>query len=101
MKCIQAKSLFSSYLDGAVPGIQMRELDKHLSACSSCGQEYRSLQQVQQLLAGVRRAKAPADLALRLRVAISHEAARRRQPILAGALVRLENGLNAFMVPAM
>jgi hypothetical protein len=44
--------------------------------------------------------KAPADLALKLRLAISREAAQARRPRFEGALVRLENALNAFMVPA-
>lgn len=101
MKCIQAKSLFSSYLDGAVTGREMRELSEHLESCSDCHQEYTSLRQVQQLLSNMGPRKAPSDLALRLRVAISHEAARIREPYWAGARVRLENALNAFMVPAM
>src|ERR1017187_10200368 len=78
MKCIQAKSLFSRYLDGAVTGMQMREVSRHLEACSDCNQEYGSLRQMQQVLAITRRRKAPPDLALRLRVAISREAARTR-----------------------
>ena len=44
--------------------------------------------------------QAPADLALKLRVAISREAAETRRPRFEGVLVRLENALNAFMVPA-
>ena len=101
MKCIQAKSLFSRYLDGAVTGMQMREVSRHLEACSDCNQEYGSLRQMQQVLAITRRRKAPPDLALSLRVAISREAARTRVPSWAGAWVRLENALNAFMFPAM
>jgi hypothetical protein len=101
MKCAHAKSLFSSYLDGAVTGAQMHALSEHVRVCGACNQEYVSLHQTQQLLAKVGRRKAPEDLALKLRLAISHEAARARRPYLAGALVRLENLINAFMVPAM
>jgi hypothetical protein len=101
MKCIQAKGSFSLYLDGAVTGIQMRELAKHLEACSDCKQEYESLQHMQQVLATMGRRKAPADLALRLRVAISQEVARTREAYWAGLWVRIENSLNAFMFPAM
>ena len=46
------------------------------------------------------RRKAPADLALKLRLAISREAANAKRPPFQGLLVRLENVLNAFMVPA-
>jgi hypothetical protein len=101
MKCAQAKRLMSSYLDGAVTGTQMHELGEHMQACVACNEKYVALHQTQQLLAKVGRRKAPEDLALRLRVAISREAARARRPYLAGVLIRLENAANAFMVPAV
>ena len=100
MKCAQAKSLFSPYLDGAVTGKQMRALGQHLETCASCGWEYVSLQRTQQLLSKMGPKKAPADLALKLRVAISHEVAQSKRPYLGGMLIRIENALNAFMVPA-
>jgi hypothetical protein len=100
MTCTQAQSLFSPYLDGAVTGTQMRALSDHLQLCAQCKQEYVSLHQVQQLVATASHRKAPADLALKLRVAISHEIAQSRRPYLGGILIRLENVLNAFMVPA-
>ena len=100
MKCNQAKSLFSSYLDGAITGRQMQEIARHLRDCAGCEVEYAGLRQTQHLVAGLGRKKAPADLALKLRVALSNEAsvtARRRWE---GLLVRLENALNGFMLPA-
>jgi hypothetical protein len=100
MKCAEAKSLFSPYLDGAVTGTQMRALSQHLQTCVHCQQEYVGLQHTQQLLAKVGRRKAPADLALKLRVAISREVAHSKRPFLDGMMIRLENALNAFMVPA-
>ena len=48
----------------------------------------------------VGRPKEPADLGLKLRLAISREAAETRRPRYEGLRVRLENTLNAFMVPA-
>jgi len=101
MKCAQAKSLFSPYLDGAVTGTQMHALGEHLLACIDCNLEYVSLRQTQQLLVKVGRRKSPEDLALKLRVAISREAARAQRPYWQGLVVRLENGINAFVVPAM
>ncbi len=100
MKCGEAKSLFSPYLDGAVTGTQMHAIGRHLQTCAGCRHEYRLVQQTQQLLAGLKRQKAPADLALRLRVAISQEAAQAKRPRLQGVMIRLENALGAFMVPA-
>src|ERR1700746_1004485 len=100
MKCAEAKSMFSPYLDGAVTGTEMHALSGHLEDCSHCNREYALLRQTQQLLAGVGRRKAPADLALKLRVAISREAAAARRSVFDGLLVHFENVLHAFMVPA-
>jgi anti-sigma factor (TIGR02949 family) len=99
MKCAEARSLFSPYVDGAVSGTQMRALSQHMDECSPCKREYDLLLQTQRLLSRVGRKKAPADLSLRLRVAISQEAARTRRPSFEGIRVRLENALQAFMVP--
>jgi hypothetical protein len=100
MNCGEAKHLFSPYLDGRVTGRQMRALTGHMQECPRCTHEYVALQRTQQLLAGLGPKKAPPDLALKLRVALSREAAMQRRPRLEGAFVRLENVLNAFMVPA-
>ena len=78
----------------------MRALTRHLEECAGCAREYAATQRTQQLLASLGPKKAPADLALKLRVAISREAAQARRPRFEGVLVRLENALNAFMVPA-
>jgi len=98
MKCSEAKQLFSPYLDGAVTGTQMHRLSQHMENCAGCRQEYADLGQTQQLLTKLGPRKAPADLALKLRVAISREAARDSR--FEGMFVRLENLLDAFMVPA-
>lgn len=100
MMCAQAKSMLSAYLDGAVTGKQMHSLGQHLQGCGLCNREYLSLQRTQFLLAKVGRARAPQDLSLKLRLAISHEAARRRAPYWRNLLVHVENALRAFMVPA-
>jgi Putative zinc-finger len=100
MKCAEAKLMFSPYLDGAVSGAEMQALSLHFGECSSCHREYALLRQTQELLAKVGRRKAPADLALKLRVSVSREAARAKRQPFQGLLVRLENLLNAFMVPA-
>ena len=100
MKCAEAKSMFSPYLDGAVTGTEMHALSAHLEDCSHCDREYALLRQTQHLLAGVGRRKAPADLALKLRVAISREAAAARRSPFEGLWVRMENVLHVFMVPA-
>src|SRR5450759_648391 len=100
MKCAEIKKLFSPYLDGQVSGSEMRELTRHVEQCAGCAREYAAMQRTQQLLASLGPKKVPADLALKLRVAISHEAAQARRPRFEGVLVRLENAVSAFMVPA-
>ena len=99
LRCPQARRLFSPYLDSAVTGTEMLALEKHLTDCASCEAQYKALRRTQHLLASVKRPQAPEDLGLRLRVAISREAAQARAPFQ-GFLVRLQNSLQAFMVPA-
>src|SRR5580700_145773 len=100
LKCGDAKKLLSPYLDGAVSGTEMRALHEHLEQCARCMQEYTLLRQTQQLLVSVGRPQMPADLGLKLRLAISREAAETRRPRFEGLRMRVENTLNAFMVPA-
>ena len=100
MTCAQARPLFSSYLDGAVTGAQMIGLSGHLETCDRCRQRYVSLRRTQQLLAQVGRRKAPADLALNLRIAISQEIARSNRRYMDGVMMRFQNALDIFMVPA-
>jgi hypothetical protein len=100
MTCAQARSMFSAYLDGAITGQQMFALGQHLRKCNPCAGEYNALRETQRLLGKIGRAKAPEDLSLRLRLAISHEAARTRQASFASMRIHFENMLRAFMVPA-
>ncbi len=100
MKCDDVQQLLSPYLDGVVTGTEMRAIRLHLDNCPECAREYSELQKTQQLLAAARHLQAPADLGLKLRLAISREAAEARRPRFEGLRVRLENALEAFMVPA-
>jgi hypothetical protein len=100
MTCAQARPLFSPYLDGAVTGKEMRELSQHMESCEACSRHYVSLRQTQHLLARVGPRKAPADLALKLRVAISQQSANTGRRYLEGMRVRFDNALDLFMVPA-
>jgi hypothetical protein len=100
LQCPEAKRLFSPYLDGAVTGTEMLALEQHISGCADCDRHYASLRETQRLLGSVARPKAPADLGLRLRLAISREVAQAKRPPFEGLQVRLENAFRAFMVPA-
>ena len=100
MKCAEAKELLSPYLDGAITGAEMLGLQQHLEQCADCTGEYNALRRTQQLLTSMGRVKEPADLGLKLRLAISREAAEARRPRFEGLRLRIENGVEAFMVPA-
>ena|SRR5581483_2249816 len=99
MNCAQARSLFSPYLDGAVTGSQMRAIGEHVQSCVQCRREYHLLAGTQHILASLGPRKAPADLSLKLRLAISHEVAASRHSWIDGWRVRVENAIQAFMVP--
>src|SRR5436190_19745777 len=98
MTCLQAKSMLSAYLDGVVAGKRMPALHEHLQRCHRCNHEYQALRCTQSMLAKIGHARAPEDLSLRVRLAISREAA--RAPYFASFATRVENALRGFMVPA-
>lgn len=100
MNCDTTKSLFSSYVDGAISGREMQQVSEHLAGCGACEQEYRSYSQVQSMVATLGKKKAPPELAYRLRVAIKLERSRKQRHSFDGLRIRLTNALNAFMLPA-
>lgn len=73
--CLSIRSQFSEYLDGTVSGAGMQSIASHLEACEECGAEFAEWRHLQSLLASIGPAKPPADLGLRLRVAVSQERA--------------------------
>ena len=99
LRCLQARQLFSPYLDGAVTGTEMLALQRHLAECIQCNGQYESLRNSQQLLTSMARPKLPSDLGLKLRLAISREVETAKRARFEGMMVRLENLLQAFMVP--
>ncbi len=76
--CARIQASFSGYLDGAVTGRQMQEIAQHLESCEHCNREFEALRSMQQSLALLGPAKAPVDLGMKLRLAISHEYAARK-----------------------
>jgi hypothetical protein len=86
--CTEVQARFSSYLDGAISGHEMLEIARHIEGaedatgvrvegCAACARELAAWRLTQNAIAALRPAKAPADLALKLRIAVSHERARR------------------------
>jgi Putative zinc-finger len=76
--CLKNQSYFSAYLDGAVNGHQMQAIAEHLESCERCSREFDALRAMQQSLGSLGTLKAPADLGLKLRLAISHQQAERK-----------------------
>src|ERR1700746_2903198 len=100
MRCTEARPLFALHLDSAVTGAAMHALSDHISSCIECKAEYRNLENTRLLVASLGRKPVPADLSLKIRVAISRERSRSWRSILQSYMVRLENSMNAFMFPA-
>jgi hypothetical protein len=96
--CQKCQSSFSAYLDGAVSGKQMQRIAQHLDSCSECAREFAALRTMQRSLATLGSAKAPADLGLRLRLAISHEQARRKSSWLETLGLRWDNAIRPMLV---
>ena len=74
--CLSIRSQFSEYLDGAVSGTAMHSIANHLDGCQECTTEFAQWRTLQRVMTSMGPAKVPADLGLRLRVAISQEKAR-------------------------
>jgi anti-sigma factor RsiW len=78
-ECARTQSAFSEYLDGAMNGRAMQLVGAHLENCEGCAEEFAAWRGMQRLLTETGPVKAPDDLGLRLRLAISHEASRRQR----------------------
>jgi anti-sigma factor RsiW len=98
--CKPIQESFSAYLDGAVSGQQMQQIAEHMKVCTACRHEFDSLKSMQQSLAMLGPAKAPADLSRKLRIAISHELANRRSSWTDTLSVRWDNAIRPLLVQA-
>ena len=96
--CQKCQSSFSAYLDGAVSGKQMQQIARHLEACDDCANEFTAMRTMQRTMASLGPAKAPADLGLKLRLAISHEQARRKSSWLDSLSLKWENAIRPMLV---
>lgn len=98
--CRTIRSQFSDYLDGNLSGIAMQSVAKHLDRCRGCSTEFEQWRSVQQSLAHLGPARPPADLALRIRVALSQELAKTPRNALASWKVRWQNTVGPFLLQA-
>ena len=98
--CESMQASFSAYLDGAVSGLAMQQIAEHLEACPDCAHEFAAWRAVQDSLAMLPTAKAPTDLGLKLRIAISHENSKRASNILDSLSLYWENAIRPFALQA-
>ncbi|MEO6829152.1 MAG: zf-HC2 domain-containing protein [Acidobacteriaceae bacterium] len=91
--CSSTQLQFSEYLDGAVSGAEMHSIAAHLQSCESCSAEFAECRHLQRLLSSVGPSRPPADLGLRLRVAISQERARTTRRRLEGWQLYWQNSM--------
>lgn len=98
--CKQVQGVFAEYLDGRLNGRQMHEVAAHLDQCRECALEWQSLCQTQRSLSLLGPAAEPADLLLRIRVALSREQARSRRSSAERLRLIWKNTVGPFVLQA-
>jgi len=103
--CAAVRIRFSDYLDGAVNGQEMQEIARHIEGssgsgdgCADCARELNAWKATQRALSSLGTARPPADLALRLRVAISQENARRNTRLRDRISLAWDNTMRPLLV---
>lgn len=102
--CAAIQNSFSDYLDGAISGHEMQEISRHIDGfddapgCEACRSELDAWKAAQNAVCSLRPLKAPADLSLRLRVAISQEEAKRSVRVADRLSLAWENAVRPMLV---
>ena len=103
-QCAEIQACFSSYLDGAISGHEMLEISRHVeghedvAGCDACASELAAWRQMQDAVSSLGPAKAPADLGLKLRLAISREHARRESRLRDRLSLAWDNSVRPMLV---
>jgi hypothetical protein len=98
--CDQVQASLNEYLDGRLTGREMQEIDAHLQNCRGCAGEWWSLRELQSALGGLGAVEEPAELPLRIRVAVSQERARSRRSIFTMWDLAWRNSVGPFLLQA-
>jgi len=98
--CNAMQIKFTEYLDGLLSGREMQAVHAHLEGCPECAAEWSSLQRTQSSLTLLAPLPVPDELPLRIRVAISHERARRHQSPFHGLNMAWRNTVGPFLLHA-
>ncbi len=98
--CQSIQARLSEYMDGAVSGVEMRHIADHLSCCKPCAAEFALAARLQHTLVTLGTVKAPTDLALKLRIAISQERARGWRSSIEQLNLSWQNAIRPFVLQA-
>ncbi|MGC2299603.1 MAG: zf-HC2 domain-containing protein [Acidobacteriaceae bacterium] len=98
--CSTIRAQFSDYLDSNLSGVAMQSVVRHLARCRACTAEFGQWRTLQHSLANLGPARPPADLALRIRVALSQELSKTPRNALAKWKVRWQNSVAPFLLQA-
>ena len=72
-ECLEVQAAFSSYLDGALSGVEMGRIADHLAECPACATEFKGWCSMETALSDLGPARPPARLQQRLRAALDLE----------------------------
>ena len=95
--CNEIRNEFSDYLDDRCERDSLRSIRYHLSNCEACRIELERAQLAQSDLRSLPQRRVAPDLALKLRIRLSHEMHRN---LLGELWVRMENALQPLLLPA-
>ncbi len=96
--CDGVRAQFSEYLDGVTSGHTMQRVAGHLRDCTACAQDFAAWRSMQDSLAVLRKPPVPADLGLKLRLAISHERARQSVRLIDTLSLKWENAVRPLAI---
>jgi len=99
-RCASVRAHLSEYHDSRLTGREMQRIAAHLAECPECAQESEQEQRLLRSLATLPSPKAPADLRLRIRVAISQEHAQRNRSRVAQWKLAWRNTIGPVLLQA-
>ena len=98
--CTEVEDQFSSYLDGSLSGVAMADMREHMVHCSGCTRSFAAWRGTLDVLSTLGPVKAPPQLDLRLRVALSQEKLRTPRAMARRLAVRWRNTVAPLAVQA-